>query len=213
MNKKNIIIIFIIIILILGIFFIKKVITNKKKNNTDLALNESMKNVEENAQTNNTENIANNVLQNEVENVVQNENLNNNVPKNEVNVKKETETEVTQNTVKETNTKNEETNTNQTQAPVEPVKTEKEKYILYDFGSDDCYYCTVIEPIFNKYKNSYDNITFKAIDIYTDTTLTNKYKVQYTPTFIMIDSKGNEIERRVGAMQESEFKNFVEKYI
>ena len=108
------------------------------------------------------------------------------------------------------NSKNEVyTGTNQIENNIEETKS---NYTLYNFGYEGCYYCTVMEPIFKKYKNSYDNITFKDVDIYEDTALTNKYGVQYTPTFIIVDSNGKQIDKIVGAVSEEKFKQFVEKY-
>ena len=87
-----------------------------------------------------------------------------------------------------------------------------EKYILYNFGYDECYYCRQMEPIFQKYSSSYDNIEFKAINIYKDTEMADKYNIVYTPTFIITDLEGNTIEQKVGAMSEESFKKFLEKY-
>jgi len=86
------------------------------------------------------------------------------------------------------------------------------KYTLYNFGYDGCYYCEVMEPIFEKYSNSYENISFQTIDIYEDEEIANKYNVQYTPTFVIVDGEGKAIERKVGAMSDVQFKTFVEKY-
>lgn len=103
------------------------------------------------------------------------------------------------------NTKNNNTNNNKTLA----------QYTLYDFGYEGCYYCAVMEPIFNKYKDSYSNIKFTSINVYGEKwerELSDKFKILYTPTFIVVDNNGREIERKDGAMKEEDFKKFVEQY-
>lgn len=213
-QTRNILIIVGIVILIIGIYVAKTVVTKNKNAKKLLEAEINNQNEIENVEENNT-------IQNEI--IVNNIDLNEtqtNTGKIASNSTSKTETKQ-QTTNKEESTaqpsqeiqKEQQTQTQtQTQTQAQQPEVVKQKYILYDFGYDGCYYCQVMEPIFEKYKNSYSNITFKQIDIYENTDLTNTYKIQYTPTFIMVKQGSGEVERKVGAMSEETFKAFVEKY-
>lgn len=236
---KNVMIVLFIIICILSVYIFKKLNTNgsfQKVEIADLPLAESnleIENYEQNSVNDvilEEESIAYQEELNKIDNVIEN-NLNSNRTSNTTSSNSSTSSSGVQssnnnnsnniqNTAKENTvvnntssatTENKTTVNTAVEIPVvsEPVK---EKYTLYDFGYDGCYYCTVMDPIFNKYKSSYSNIIFKKVDIYESPSLASKYSIQYTPTFIIVDSTGKVVDKTVGACSEDYFRNFVEKY-
>lgn len=86
-------------------------------------------------------------------------------------------------------------------------------YIVYNFSSELCTYCDMMDPIYNKMKEEYgSNLDFKYVDVDEEYTLTNKYKIQYTPTFIIVDNTGKVVDKKVGFVPEGEFREFIDKW-
>ena len=62
-----------------------------------------------------------------------------------------------------------------------------------------------------KYENSLRE--FEILDIRTDRgqAMIEKYGLEYTPTFIMLDKDDKEIDRHVGEIKEDALEKFIEK--
>ncbi len=61
-----------------------------------------------------------------------------------------------------------------------------------------------------KYSGS---VSFEEIDIYEDPQQSSKFEVQVTPTFLVLDASGKEVDRLVGARPEQELVDAIEKAI
>ena len=87
-------------------------------------------------------------------------------------------------------------------------------YKVYNFGSTTCPACTDMKPIYEKIKEDYSrSINFEYIDANKNYKLSNNYRVEYTPTFIIVDSNGTEVDRLVGVVSETKFREFVNKWL
>lgn len=234
---NKVIIILIVLILICGVIIVKNI---KTYNNNILKLGkEEISQIKNNNETNNivineietnTINDINNNEEQVVENIIVDNNnektiqkekkIGNDAIKNNENTKVEEKKEENNNAqdiiAEQLNTEN------VIGQPEEEIKEEvkeeakKEQYKLYNFGYQGCYYCTLMEPIFNKYSGTYSNIRFISVDIYASTENWNMFKnygLSYTPSFVMVNSSGKTVETRVGYMDDNSFKSFVEKYI
>lgn len=116
-------------------------------------------------------------------------------------------------TVQITNTSPEnKTITNEIPKSVEEPKKVENYYTLYDFGATWCGYCQQMKPIVQNCIKNYKNISLKEIDVDNNSDLSKKFKIQYLPTFVVIDKNGKEVERTSGYMGESEFNNFLSNY-
>ncbi|MEG1705550.1 MAG: thioredoxin family protein [Clostridia bacterium] len=90
---------------------------------------------------------------------------------------------------------------------------EVHEYTIYNFTSNFCYYCTQMNPIFDKLKKEYkDKTGFKVIDIDKDGAVANKYNIYATPTFIAVDKDGNKKDSIQGVVSEEKLKEFIEKW-
>ena len=71
---------------------------------------------------------------------------------------------------------------------------------LLDFYADWCGPCKIMEPIFEEVKKDYEGkVSFKKVDVETNSAEAAKYGVMGIPTFILIKDD-REISRKVGAM-------------
>lgn len=70
-------------------------------------------------------------------------------------------------------------------------------------------------PIVHRVKKKYENSLreFEILDIRTDRgqAMIEKYGLEYTPTFIMLDKDDKEIDRHVGEIKEDALEKFIEK--
>lgn len=83
-------------------------------------------------------------------------------------------------------------------------------YKLYNFGSEVCPACVKAKPVYEKLKEEYSNkMNFEYVDANTNNELTTKYKIQYTPTFIIVDENGKMVDQLIGFESESAFRRFV----
>jgi len=91
---------------------------------------------------------------------------------------------------------------------------EEKSYTVYNFSSKLCPACDKMKPIYNKMKNEYEhNLDFEYIDVNLDSRLANKYNVQYTPTFVIVDKEGKVVDELIGYEEEDKFRNFVDKWV
>lgn len=86
-------------------------------------------------------------------------------------------------------------------------------YTMYEFRTTTCYYCNLMQPIYDKYKNYASNIKFKQI--YLEKGISNSdmeiaksyYQGLGVPDFEFVDSNGNVVQSIPGAISEEEFKS------
>lgn len=87
------------------------------------------------------------------------------------------------------------------------------RYRVYLFGSKSCPACKNLESLQNEMKDKYKDIEFRYIDVDKQELTTMTYKIQYTPTFVISDNKGNEINRKIGEVSSKEFESFIQENI
>ena len=81
---------------------------------------------------------------------------------------------------------------------------------LIDMFTTWCFPCKNMAPIVEKIVAEFDNVQLIKIDVEEDTDIAVKYGVRSVPTFILL--KDNQIvDRLVGAVPASEFKEFITK--
>ena len=91
---------------------------------------------------------------------------------------------------------------------------EEKSYTVYNFSSKICPACDKMKPIYNKIKNEYEQvIEFKYVDVNLDSRLADKYNVQYTPTFVIVDKEGKVVDELIGYEEEEKFRTFVDKWV
>lgn len=99
--------------------------------------------------------------------------------------------------------------TDNTQNEVAIYKT----YKVYNFGQELCPACVKMDPIYEKVKKEYGGkISFQYIDVNDDISLSYKYQIAYTPTFVVVDENGKMVDKLVGYVDEPTFKNFIDKW-
>ena len=70
-----------------------------------------------------------------------------------------------------------------------------------------------MNPIYEKIKGEYTLVmNFEYVDVSKENKLAYTYKIEYTPTFIIVDEKGNELDKLVGYVSETKFREFVGKW-
>jgi len=86
-------------------------------------------------------------------------------------------------------------------------------YKIYNFGSALCPACRQMDPIYEKIKEEYKSLLeFEYVDVNKDFKLSYTYGIEYTPTFIVVDDTGTKVDKLVGAVSETEFRKFVDKW-
>lgn len=74
------------------------------------------------------------------------------------------------------------------------------------FKTDVCIACKRMQSFVDDYEVDVVNLSKPENKEYID-----EYSLRAVPTFIKFDTDGNEIDRRVGSMNERDFANFVER--
>jgi len=81
---------------------------------------------------------------------------------------------------------------------------------LIDFYADWCGPCKIMEPIFADVKKDYDGkITFKKVDVESNSAEASKYSVMGIPTFVLV-KEDKEVSRKVGAMPKDILTNWLD---
>lgn len=88
------------------------------------------------------------------------------------------------------------------------------KPTLIDFSATWCPPCRAMKPVFEELSDTYeDYINFVTIDIDEYGELANDYAVSAVPTFIFLNKKGEEVDRIMGAVDQSTLENAINKTI
>lgn len=95
------------------------------------------------------------------------------------------------------------------------INVENPKLIY--FSSTYCGYCTQYNPVWDKLvsqlKKNHPNINFVKVNAVEDKQTTNEYKVNYFPTLIFENKKGNRMMFKGNRNNYHEIENFIKKYI
>ncbi len=82
--------------------------------------------------------------------------------------------------------------------------TESSLPTVIDFSATWCGPCQQIAPLIHKLAEEYEGkVNFQFIDVDENRAIAEEYKIESIPTFIFLDKEGKEIERVVGADEES----------
>jgi len=125
----------------------------------------------------------------------------NNTTNNESNLEEETikESEISDNDVIDVNTNNFE---------VEVINSDKK--VLIDFYADWCGPCKRLSPIVDKVAKENKDIKVVRIDVDNNKELANRYNVSSIPTLVVIEN-GKEINRSVGLIPEDSILTLIGK--
>ncbi len=75
---------------------------------------------------------------------------------------------------------------------------------VIDFYATWCGPCKAIAPVFDVLKGEYgEKINFVSVDVDADNETARRYGIEAMPTFVILDSEGEEIRRIVGADAEA----------
>jgi thioredoxin len=82
--------------------------------------------------------------------------------------------------------------------------------VVIDFYANWCNPCRQFLPTFEKVsqKEEFSNVTFYKCNVDEDSILTNKYGVRSIPTIVLVEN-GEEKNKKIGMMSETEFSNFL----
>lgn len=99
----------------------------------------------------------------------------------------------------------------------ESSTTEKAPLHFVQFFDPECPFCQAMEPTVEKLREEYEPKIekFEIINIRTDEGMTQaeEFGVFITPTFVLLDMDGNEIDRVSGAATEENMQKFIDRGI
>lgn len=80
--------------------------------------------------------------------------------------------------------------------------------VLY-FSAEWCNPCKAMKPIIQKFEENHSDVEIVKIDADNELALVKKYGIKSIPTFILLDTDEEEINRHGGAMNELSFNTFI----
>lgn len=94
----------------------------------------------------------------------------------------------------------------------EEIVLNSKKTVLIDFYADWCPPCKKLSPIIEEVasENTDENLVFARINIDDEQNLAAQYGIQPIPTLVLLKS-GKEVDRRVGYMEKTDVKDFINK--
>lgn len=102
-------------------------------------------------------------------------------------------------------------------AGCESGTSEKAPLHFIQFYDPECPFCQAMEPTVDKLRTEYESKIdkFEIIDVSTDEGLSqaDEFGVFITPTFVLLDAEGNELDRVQGAATEENMVKFIERGI
>jgi thioredoxin 1 len=88
-----------------------------------------------------------------------------------------------------------------------------DKLAVVDFSAEWCGPCRMVSPIIHELADEYDGrIVTGEVNVDENPQVTMKYKVRNIPT-VLFFRNGEVIDKQVGAVPKSTYKNLVEKYL
>lgn len=100
-----------------------------------------------------------------------------------------------------------------TDATFEDLVIRSDKLAVIDFSAEWCGPCRIVSPIIRELADEYDGrILTGEVNVDENPQVTMKYKVRNIPTIIFFKN-GEVVNKQVGAVPKSTFKNLVEQYI
>jgi thioredoxin 1 len=100
-----------------------------------------------------------------------------------------------------------------TDATFEEQVIRSDKLVVIDFSAEWCGPCRMVSPIIRELADEYDDrILTGEVNVDENPQVTMKYKVRNIPTVIFFKN-GEVVNKQVGAVPKSTYKNLVEKYI
>ena len=99
-----------------------------------------------------------------------------------------------------------------TSSNFEEIVLNSNKTVLIDFYADWCPPCKKLSPIIEEVasENTDENLVFARINIDDEQNLAAQYGIQPIPTLVLLKS-GKEVDRRVGYMEKTDVKDFINK--
>lgn len=90
------------------------------------------------------------------------------------------------------------------------IEIKNGKVTVVDFGATWCGPCNMMHPLFESAEQEYGkDLNFVSIDVDQYPSLSSKYDITNIPCFVVLDSNGKELKRKIGGMSESEFMSFI----
>lgn len=87
-----------------------------------------------------------------------------------------------------------------------------DKPAILDFWATWCPHCKRIAPTYAKLADEYDGtLTFGKIDSDEEPGLTQKFDIEYLPTFVVLDKDGNVLDKVVAPAGKSALQDFIHK--
>lgn len=100
-----------------------------------------------------------------------------------------------------------------TDATFDELVIKSDKLAVVDFSAEWCGPCRMVSPIIHELADEYDGrIVTGEINVDDNPQVTLKYKVRNIPT-VLFFKNGEVVDKQVGAVPKSNFKNLIEKYI
>ena len=98
-----------------------------------------------------------------------------------------------------------------TDATFEEKVIKSDKLAVVDFSAEWCGPCRMVSPIVNELATEYEGrIVVGEVNVDENPAVTAKYKVRNIPTVLFIKN-GEVVDKQVGAVPKSNYKNLVEK--
>lgn len=93
---------------------------------------------------------------------------------------------------------------NSTQSDGANAVAEDDCPTVIDFNATWCPPCQQIKPVFESLEKEYSGrVNFKSIDVDENPEMAGRYNIESIPTFIFLNSEGKEINRLVGADEQT----------
>ena len=100
-----------------------------------------------------------------------------------------------------------------TDATFEEQVIRSDKLAVVDFSAEWCGPCRMVSPIIHELDTEYyGRIITGEVNVDENPQVTMKYKVRNIPT-VLFFKNGEVVDKQVGAVPKSTYKNLVEKYI
>ncbi|MCX6248871.1 MAG: thioredoxin [Bacteroidetes bacterium] len=100
-----------------------------------------------------------------------------------------------------------------TDATFEEQVIRSDKLAVVDFSAEWCGPCRMVSPIIHELADEYEGrIVAGEVNVDENPLITANYKVRNIPT-VLFFKNGEVVDKQVGAVPKSTYKNLVEKYL